>query len=384
MKLVRAGLSSLSALSLFALFNSACGSEENSPGMGSGGAVSAASGGVVGSGGGAPGSGGGEVPNGSGGDESASGGQGISNGSGGSLSGGLPTLLSESGLFAEDGATPREGVRAFAPQFKLWTDGAEKRRWIYLPPGSQIDTSNMDSWVFPPGTKLWKEFSRDGVRVETRLLEKSATGSWGMMAYLWRSDLSDADAVPDGVKNASNTPHDVPASILCAECHARVDDRVLGFSAIQLAYEDTTGTLLTLEEVKSSGMLTINPESINLPGDEVEQAALGYLHANCGHCHNPGSSVAGQVPMFLWLNVGELGSVEATQTYLTTVNQLLTKGTGPSGSTHRVVPGDLVASGIFARMNTRGEDYSMPPLGTEDTDPDGLDAVENWIMSLAE
>src|SRR5262245_30688341 len=84
-----------------------------------------------------------------------------------------PEHLSETGLFAD---VARESLApdiiAYAPRFQLWSDGADKRRWLWLPPGARIDTSDMDSWVFPVGTKFWKEFTRDGVRVETRLLEK--------------------------------------------------------------------------------------------------------------------------------------------------------------------------------------------------------------------
>src|SRR5262245_7866666 len=69
-----------------------------------------------------------------------------------------PQRLSETGLFADIGReTLAPGVVAYAPRFQLWSDGAEKRRWLWLPPGTRIDTSDMDSWVFPVGTKLWKE-----------------------------------------------------------------------------------------------------------------------------------------------------------------------------------------------------------------------------------
>ncbi len=44
--------------------------------------------------------------------------------------------------------------------------------WVYLPPGATIDTSNMDEWTFPVGTKFWKEFVVAGVLTETRLLHK--------------------------------------------------------------------------------------------------------------------------------------------------------------------------------------------------------------------
>lgn len=339
--------------------------------------LSEGAGGRAPSGGGPAGSGGGDPSGGSVG----SGGE--SDGSGGRSQGGGPSVLSETGLFVDD-ETLGEGVRSYTPRFELWSDSAEKRRWIYLPPGEVIDTSDMDYWEFPPGTKLWKEFSRDGVRVETRLLEKSPSGSWSMMAYVWRSDLSDADAAPDGLKNAAGTEHDVPSAVLCAECHARMPDRVLGFGAVQLSGSERAAQDLTLEELKGAGLLSTEPGSIVWGGSEGEQAALGYMHANCGHCHHPKSSVAGQVPMYLWLTVEDLqtADLKQTQSYLTTVNVELTRGSKPEGTTHRVVPGNLEQSALYERMTSRGLEYSMPPLGTEQPDADGLQVVADWIQSL--
>ena len=72
----------------------------------------------------------------------------------------------------------------FAQQYPLWSDGADKRRWIYLPPGTTIDASNPESWNFPVGTKLWKEFSWGGQRVETRMLQRIRTG-WSYATYVW-------------------------------------------------------------------------------------------------------------------------------------------------------------------------------------------------------
>ena len=71
-----------------------------------------------------------------------------------------PPDLRDTGLYA-DVETLQIDARhlAFAPQYPLWTDGATKRRWISLPPGSAIDASDPDAWVFPAGTRLWKEFS---------------------------------------------------------------------------------------------------------------------------------------------------------------------------------------------------------------------------------
>ena len=110
----------------------------------------------------------------------------------------LPERLSATGLFAgQEAESLAPDVRSFRPRFELWSDGASKRRWIWLPPGTRIDSSDMDAWQFPVGTKLWKEFTRDAVRVETRLLERRPSG-WIGLAYLWQNEGRDATAAPFG------------------------------------------------------------------------------------------------------------------------------------------------------------------------------------------
>jgi hypothetical protein len=148
-----------------------------------------------------------------------------------------PRLLSETGLYSD--ITTEElgaGVRAFQPRYALWSDGATKRRYVYLPPRGQIDTSEMDFWTYPVGTTAWKEFTRNGVRVETRMLRKKgpATGDWTMIAYRWNSDQRDAVAVPAGSKNANGTPHDIPAHKDCFFCHVKIKDFLLGFTVMMI------------------------------------------------------------------------------------------------------------------------------------------------------
>ena len=168
---------------------------------------------------------------------------GISGSDGGQTDGGasdvgfdpnMPKLLSQTGLFSDIAkGTLAPNVFAYQPQYALWSDGATKRRWVSLPVGSKIDTSSMDYWDYPAGTKLWKEFTRDGVRVETRLLMKrgSGLGDWLMVAYKWNSSKTEATAVPDGEANASGTQHDIPSQKACSTCHSALSDNVLGFTA---------------------------------------------------------------------------------------------------------------------------------------------------------
>ena len=84
----------------------------------------------------------------------------------------------------------------FAPQYPLWSDGADKRRWLNLPPGTWIDASRPDAWEFPVGTRLWKEFSREGRRIETRFIQRRADSSWLYATYVWNDQGSDAVLAP--------------------------------------------------------------------------------------------------------------------------------------------------------------------------------------------
>jgi hypothetical protein len=65
--------------------------------------------------------------------------------------------------------------------------------------------------LLPIGTRLWKEFRSDGVRVETRLLEKTGEGAWRTLAYAWDESDADATLVPGGVENARGTDRGDPA-----------------------------------------------------------------------------------------------------------------------------------------------------------------------------
>ena len=90
-----------------------------------------------------------------------------------------PQNLQDTGLYVDFESLRVDPKHlAFAPQYPLWTDGATKRRWISLPPGTAIDGSDPDAWNFPAGTRLWKEFSFNGRRIETRYLERQADGQW--------------------------------------------------------------------------------------------------------------------------------------------------------------------------------------------------------------
>src|SRR4051794_23653635 len=87
----------------------------------------------------------------------------------------LPDRLSETGIYTSIVAktlSPR--LHEFTPNNVLWSDGAEKHRWYQLPEGAVIDSTDMNHWTFPVGTKFFKEFALDGKRLETRLIWRVA------------------------------------------------------------------------------------------------------------------------------------------------------------------------------------------------------------------
>jgi hypothetical protein len=304
----------------------------------------------------------------------------------------MPATLLDTGLCVD--AACKEispGVHAFAPRWTLWSDGATKRRWIYLPPGAQIDTTDMDTWHFPVGTKLWKEFTRGTVRVETRLFWKygPTEAEWFQVAYVWNADQTQAVATPAGAMNANGTEHDVPGRIDCKHCHERTGGRILGFSAIQLDY-DAPSTDLDLRDLVQMGALTKPPTGAGAVGPYFplwsdasanDVAAIGYLHANCGHCHNAGSDVVQICPRLFKIEIGQLaGSKTATDTYATTVHQ--TPSIAVENGTYVITPHDADHSALFLHFTATGDAARMPPLATEIVDPTGQQVLHDWITAM--
>lgn len=264
---------------------------------------------------------------------------------------------------------------AYAPTYELWSDGAEKKRWIMLPAGSQIDNSDMDHWQFPVGTRLWKEFAKDGKRLETRLLERTSDSSWRYGTYVWNDGETEATWTTSAAANVKGTAHDIPKEADCQRCHDGEPGRVLGFSAIQL-YK---GTPVSLSTIAAQLKTKPNPDQdYGPPGSAVEKQALGLLHANCGNCHNPNDAlvfIAAGMEMRLY--VGER-DVKTTKIYTTNVNQPTEKFVSLM---YRIKGGDAAGSAVWARMNRRDKDQ-MPPLGTEQVHTAGLAAIKAWIDLL--
>ncbi|MET0285023.1 MAG: hypothetical protein ABW352_11150 [Polyangiales bacterium] len=278
-------------------------------------------------------------------------------------------LLSELGLYADFASkTLAPDLIAYEPSYALWSDGAEKHRWLRLPAGARIDDSDPDRWQFPVGAVLFKEFRTPDQRLETRVIARVGAGErdYFFGAFVWRDDESDAELAWDGASNVRGSAHDVPDTKQCGTCHNGEAGRVLGVSAVQTPRLNlpTTTTHAPYE----------------VPGDAAQAQALGYLHANCGHCHNPRGSARPDTDLNLRLSVAER-TVEETTPYRSSVGVKLQSFMG-STLTTRVVAGEPEQSGVWFRMSQRGPRTQMPPIASESVDAQGLALIAGFIAAL--
>ena len=282
------------------------------------------------------------------------------------------------------------GLRSYTPQYELWSDGASKDRYVFLPLGEQIDTSDPDNWVYPVGTRFYKTFSLAGLRLETRILEKTTAGTgvgaWDLSVWAWNMEqdaVTDVTNTADPVRqNVLGTDHDIPSGADCLRCHIGQSghDMVNGFSAFQINYD---GAGVSYADLQTEGRIAnpFAPADAVVPGDSTTAAALGWLHTNCGYCHRPnGDPSAVLRGFFMRLAVGSSGLVEGTRTYMTGVNQ-------PSSITFgdalcRFTPGSAEDSVAFHRLSSRDPGVQMPPLATEQTPVAAAAPVRAWIDSL--
>jgi hypothetical protein len=311
----------------------------------------------------------------------------------------LPMRLSDTGLYEPGTKELRPGILPFTPRFPLWSDGASKRRWLYLPPGASIDASDTDSWAFPRGTRLWKEFSH-GRRVETRYIERLADGTWRYATYVWNAEGTEAELAPAAgmkalaVDGVSTGTYEIPSQDDCRACHEGAPVPVLGFSAVQLIADPEPAVPhaepkragdLDLQGLLEKGLLrNLATDTIHTPPElasasPVARAALGYLHANCGHCHNARGPLAD-----IGLDLSQaIADAEAEERVLRTTLDA-PADSHVLGLNTRIVAGRPAESQLLARMLSRNPYNQMPPLGTRIADSEAAVVIETWIAQLQE
>lgn len=283
---------------------------------------------------------------------------------------------------------------AYTPGVLLWSDGAEKERFLLLPEGSTIDTHDLDHWVFPVGTKAFKEFRLGGKLVETRMLWKQAETNWVTTTYLWD------DAELAATRNTSSTGilrddgYEIPTDKDCGKCHHGGSDYLLGIEAVALALPDAEGHTLT--DFVADGLLSDPPAdtTVSLPEDATGHAAasVGFLHANCGMpCHST-RGLGDETQLVMRLRADELWdetghrrdlAVTDTDTWAATVGVPPTTAAVAQKypDALRITPGVHEQSVVWLLSDLRG-DYQMPPLASHKIDEVDNAELAAWIDGL--
>jgi len=310
---------------------------------------------------------------------------------------GVPRRLADTGLYSDfESRTVDPRNLRYSPQYPLWSDGAGKDRWIRLPPGTAVDARNPEEWVFPVGTKFWKEFAWSR-RVETRYLERTRQG-WIYAAYAWTDDGSDAVLAPatgltTSYEVAPGRRHAIPSVADCLNCHRGGRAEILGFSALQLSpdrdplaphaepFNEGDPTLATLVR---RGLVRGLPRALLERPPRIAattprgRAVLGYLHANCSICHDSAGPLRSLGVSLRHSLRARQPSDEPAAAAIDHPSRFQLPG-APPGQTVWIGPGTPTSSAVLGRMASRSPIVQMPPLGTKLIDVDAVALLRDWI-----
>jgi len=294
---------------------------------------------------------------------------------------GLPATLGEYGFFADaTGQVPATGVTPYRLNTPLYSDGADKLRFVYVPAGQRLVAGDEGLLQFPVGTALIKTFAfGEGAErrlIETRVLLHRA-GGWEALPYRWNDEQTEAVLALAGGRTPAVTPegetisYRIPNKNQCKECHG------LEGAVVPIGPKTRNMDAGWLDAVM--GAVPEGADSMPLWEDRaqapVEAAARAYLDVNCAHCHRPGGAASNSGLDLRW----EQRDPQAFGVF----KRPVAAGRGSGGHEFGVVPGDPEASILVHRMDSTEPGIAMPDLGKATVDREGLGVVARWIEGMA-
>ena len=328
----------------------------------------------------------------------------------------FPRKLSETGLFASTkDNVPAKGLIPYSVNAPLWSDHAEKERFLALPGDSQIEFDDVVyphgpaysdlGWRFPDGAVLVKTFSLGSRRLETRILQhRKMPGNddeygaqyWFGYTYVWNDEQTDAELLsPAGLDREFTVPDPAspggvrrqtwhfPSRAECTLCHTMAAKYALGVTTLQMNKDhDYGGTLANqLATLEHLGVfkekLSKRPEELPSLVDYRDAAqdrhlrARAYLHANCAHCHRKWGG--GNAEFELQASI----PLAATKAVDTPPGQ----GAFNLRDPKIIAPGDPDRSLILHRLQltTLGR---MPHVATSVVDRQAAQLIREWLTDL--
>ena len=301
------------------------------------------------------------------------------------VSGEVPRTLSEFAFFVDPAARhPNSGVVPYRLNTPLYSDGAEKLRYVYIPPHLKAAARGEGLLDLPVGSALIKTFAFDieGKQrfIETRVLLHRADG-WLALPYRWNEEQTSATlALAGGRLDIGTTQHGpisyrIPNKNQCKECHG------LQGAVVPIGPKARNLSQAWLEGRVEAGALDAVPAgSDTLPvwedrtGSDLNAAARAYLDVNCAHCHQPGATASNSGLDLRW---------EQDEPFAFGVRKRpVAAGRGSGGHEFDIEPGHPDRSILTYRMGSTAPGIAMPELGKSTVDEAGVALVEKWIAEM--
>jgi uncharacterized repeat protein (TIGR03806 family) len=293
----------------------------------------------------------------------------------------FPQTLTEFGFFT-NGALQRTaaGVTPYRLNTPLWSDGAEKLRFVYLPAGTKAHAEGDGLLDLPVGAALIKTFKFGSKLIETRVL-LHREGGWLALPYQWNEAQTEARLVLAGARIPIETApgqtisYAIPNKNQCKTCHALASEVVpIGPKARNLA----ASWLVALHRAGKLDAMPVVSRRVPLwearSKAPLADAARGYLEANCAHCHNPQGSASNSGLDLRW---------EQTDPASYGIGKRpVAAGRGSGNLEFDIVPGDPGHSILTYRMGNLEGGISMPELGRSSLDSGGQDIVTRWVREM--
>ncbi|MEL7217381.1 MAG: SO2930 family diheme c-type cytochrome [Pseudomonadota bacterium] len=291
----------------------------------------------------------------------------------------VPKALSEFGFFYSPRLQRSVDLIPYQLNTPLYSDGADKLRFIYVPHGKQITADGDGLLQFPVGTAIIKTFAfGDGNQrrlIETRVLLNRADG-WLALPYRWNEEQTDARLALAGGRLPITRPdgteisYRIPNKNQCKTCHSKDGEVIpIGPKLRNLSDKD----LAELGVVERAETLLPMWSQRHADG-EIEPFARAYLDVNCAHCHQPGGSASNSGLDLRW---------EQDDTLAIGIGKPpVAAGRGSGGHLVSIAPGKPDASILIHRMSSTETGVAMPELGKGTVDEEGVAVLREWIERM--
>ncbi len=306
---------------------------------------------------------------------------------------GMPKKLSEFGFFYRPRSQESLSAVAYELNTPLYSDGADKLRFAYVPHGETIQANGDGLLEFPVGSALIKTFAfgegGDRRLIETRVLLHRAEG-WVALPYVWNEEQTDARLAVAGARIPVMTPagenisYRVPNKNQCKQCHVKdgevtpIGPKVRNLPLSWLAIAIRTGDLgldtadLPFGPAVAGGRRM--PDWNDIEHSSVDARARAYLDVNCAHCHQPGGMASNSGLDLRW---------EQDDSHALGIRKPpVAAGRGAGGLLVSIEPGAPDKSILVHRMNSVDPGVAMPELGKSTIDAEGLAVIRQWIEEM--